>query len=873
MAGTIVVKNEVPGNIATPPSGKSSLFVDNDVVKLKDDAGNVVVVGPGAGGGTVTSVGIVGSDGILVGDSPITTSGTIQLELGNITPNSVAASGTVTGSNLSGTNTGDQSITTLGGVSITGATPGDLLIYNGTAWVNATGPVGPTGPTGPTGPQGPMGPQGPQGDTGPTGATGPQGIQGIQGIQGPQGDTGPTGPQGDVGPTGPTGPQGDTGPTGPTGDTGPTGPQGEPGQSTSFYEYRAHTTSQTGDPGNGRVLWSNTTQTSSTQLNISHLTHAAVDIDLFLALLNTGDVVVIQDTNDNANYQKWEVSAAVTNQTAYMEVPVTLIASGGTGTTNFGNNDAIIVALVSSGQPGPIGPTGPTGPAGPTGDTGPTGPTGDTGPTGPQGIQGIQGDTGPTGPQGVTGPQGPMGDTGPQGATGPQGPQGIAGATGPTGPAGPTGATGPAGPTGATGPAGSGGAWKDPVRVATTANGTLTTAFANGQVIDGVTLVTGDRILIKNQTAAAENGIYTVNASGAPTRATDADENAELQRGTAVYVQFGTVNGGTTFSLMSSNGTPIVVGTSTQVWRQNNGIMVSGIAAASTTPVASGTNSIAIGRGGYARGVASICISTTTNTNGAIGDGSIVIAAGDGGGRAAGTGGIKIGTTGAADGINSISIGNGANVDDGGTNSIVIGTISVGASSNVFTLGMVIGGGTGDAGLVRNGVALGWGAYRSMPGEFATALGTFNTASVIHTPKSSQIFGWVQTSGAASTRLGSSNANNNSSTVPDGNFFIDNNQVLAFNYRLIAFRTGATNATVFTGNGLIRRGANAASTALIGTPTKSQDFDDTSGLTTASYTISADTTNGALRFDVTGIAATNIRWFLLITSQAIGGTF
>ena len=65
--------------------------------------------------------------------------------------------------------------------------------------------------------------------------------------------------------------------------------------------------------------------------------------------------------------------------------------------------------------------------------------------------------------------------------------------------------------------------WKQPVRVATTANGTLATAFANGQTIDGVTLATGDRILIKDQSTGADNGIYTVNSSGAPTRATDAD--------------------------------------------------------------------------------------------------------------------------------------------------------------------------------------------------------------------------------------------------------------------------------------------------------------------------------------------------------------
>lgn len=47
--------------------------------------------------------------------------------------------------------------------------------------------------------------------------------------------------------------------------------------------------------------------------------------------------------------------------------------------------------------------------------------------------------------------------------------------------------------------------WKDSVRVATTTNGALATAFANGQTVDGVTLATGNRILIKNQTTGSED--------------------------------------------------------------------------------------------------------------------------------------------------------------------------------------------------------------------------------------------------------------------------------------------------------------------------------------------------------------------------------
>jgi hypothetical protein len=98
---------------------------------------------------------------------------------------------------------------------------------------------------------------------------------------------------------------------------------------------------------------------------------------------------------------------------------------------------------------------------------------------------------------------------------------------------------------------------KLPVRVATTANGTLASAFENGDTVDGVTLATGDRILIKNQSSGAENGIYTVNASGAPTRATDADSGAELVNA-AVWVSEGTANADKLF--ICTTNAPITLG-------------------------------------------------------------------------------------------------------------------------------------------------------------------------------------------------------------------------------------------------------------------------------------------------------------------------
>ncbi len=110
---------------------------------------------------------------------------------------------------------------------------------------------------------------------------------------------------------------------------------------------------------------------------------------------------------------------------------------------------------------------------------------------------------------------------------------------------------------------------KDSVVATTTANGTLSTAFANGQSIDGVTLQTGDRILIKNQTTASQNGIYNVNASGAPSRTTDMATGANAA-GAFVFVEQGTINAENGFTCTSDTGSA-VVGTNNLTFAQFSG--------------------------------------------------------------------------------------------------------------------------------------------------------------------------------------------------------------------------------------------------------------------------------------------------------------
>lgn len=126
--------------------------------------------------------------------------------------------------------------------------------------------------------------------------------------------------------------------------------------------------------------------------------------------------------------------------------------------------------------------------------------------------------------------------------------------------------------------------WKAAVRVATTVAGTLATSFENGDTVDGITLATNDRILIKNQAAPTENGIYTVNASGAPTRATDLD-TAAAAAGVAVFVQEGTANADKGFVCTSNSGSD-VVGTNNLAFAQFTTLVAGDIKSDGSVPFA-----------------------------------------------------------------------------------------------------------------------------------------------------------------------------------------------------------------------------------------------------------------------------------------------
>jgi hypothetical protein len=168
---------------------------------------------------------------------------------------------------------------------------------------------------------------------------------------------------------------------------------------------------------------------------------------------------------------------------------------------------------------------------------------------------------------------------------------------------------------------------KQSVRVATTANITL----SGTQTIDGIAVVSGDRVLVKNQNTAAQNGIYIV-AAGAWTRAADMDSWAEVPSA-FVFVEQGTAQADTSWVVSSDAGGTI--GTTAINWFQfgsasayqsGNGLTLSG----NTFSVVGTSNRISVSAAGVdiaATYVGQASITTLGTINAGIWQGTAVAVA------------------------------------------------------------------------------------------------------------------------------------------------------------------------------------------------------------------------------------------------------
>ncbi len=108
---------------------------------------------------------------------------------------------------------------------------------------------------------------------------------------------------------------------------------------------------------------------------------------------------------------------------------------------------------------------------------------------------------------------------------------------------------------------------KDSCKAATTQNITISTALNNGDTLDGVTLSTNDRVLVKDQSTASQNGIYIVGSS--PARASDLAAGSDAA-GMFTFVEQGTVNADNGFVCTSNKGSA-VTGTNNLTYAQFSG--------------------------------------------------------------------------------------------------------------------------------------------------------------------------------------------------------------------------------------------------------------------------------------------------------------
>lgn len=160
--------------------------------------------------------------------------------------------------------------------------------------------------------------------------------------------------------------------------------------------------------------------------------------------------------------------------------------------------------------------------------------------------------------------------------------------------------------------------WKQEVIAASTANATLA---APGTSLDGVALTSGDRVPLKDQLTAAENGIYTWTASGsALSRVLDGDTWAKLA-GATTTVQRGTVNADRVYRVTSDDGgtlgtTPITfvqIGGGTTLPTAGAGLTGGGATydVGAGTGIVVATDSVSIDTNTVARKWSAACVATT----------------------------------------------------------------------------------------------------------------------------------------------------------------------------------------------------------------------------------------------------------------------
>jgi hypothetical protein len=295
-----------------------------------------------------------------------------------------------------------------------------------------------------------------------------------------------------------------------------------------------------------------------------------------------------------------------------------------------------------------------------------------------------------------------------------------------------------------------------------------------------------------------------------------------------------------TVSVSQTVASTTITGTARTITISQNATTAAGVTLSFFTPhgvVVGGGNNQATGAYSFIGGGGDA--GTAGNRNSAAGDWSSIV------------GGLKntIASTSQysviAGGFNSGIIGNGYSFLGGG----VLHSLSTDYTS-------IVGGysnlASGRFSFVAGG---GYGSTRAINGNHVFSACFSPIASSAGVSQSALLILARETTDATATAL----ASNASAVSSTNQVILPNNSAYYFRGSVIAGVTGAGNAKAWSFEGAIERGADAASTAIIGTVILNTIAQD-AGASTWSIAITADTTNGGIRVTVTGQAATTIRW-------------
>lgn len=219
------------------------------------------------------------------------------------------------------------------------------------------------------------------------------------------------------------------------------------------------------------------------------------------------------------------------------------------------------------------------------------------------------------------------------------------------------------------------------------------------------------------------------------------------------------------------------------------------------------------------------------------------------------------GSTNTASGTSAAVIG-GDTSQASGSGSAVLG----GSSGTASGAQSVVIGGTSNTANSGNSVVVGGnsGTTRAIIGNFVTPASSNPIASIVGRTQFARLLLGRETIDATATRLTS----NPSAASNTNQVILPNNSAYAFQGTVIANVTGAGNTSAWKFEGAIKRGANAASTALVAAVTPTVIAQD-AGASAWVVAVTADTTNGGIAVTVTGAAATTIRWVCKIETTEV----